>query len=612
MKLKNNKGFAISTLLYGLSIMGFLIVIILMSLMSSNRVNTSSFVSEVEDELNRFSLTENNFQSTTSTDGSQEYYVPYGQAGWYKIELWGAAGGNKGSYHGGYGAYTSGLIYLEENTHLYFYIGTRGNGTTGGKNNAGNGNSTTAGGGGATDVRLISGSYRDLNSMKSRIMVAAGGGGATSSANGGNGGDLQGYTGNGSAGGAGQILNAANPFPIDVGSGGGYQNGLAAQGGSSYISGYAGGSSYTFDDSTSTLLNQQVGLVSIYYKNPIYYDGSDETRYGDITGYIAPSKGYSFLNGYMISGINDGDGKASIQRIVTNTGNIEKKTNLNNVKKIVDCVDKDSASWKEIQAISQSGQRGGVNFAKESGSLSYSPTATNPNNANDGKLDTTATISTSTAQNCLTLTFASNINLDEIAVWHKAGNIAKHSLKVCYSTSDSNCLALSEFDGIDSDYIIETTNGLHYSAYRSNPSVAPQDGIYYIIPVSNEKVTFTTGDSTSPSSDMRINLKAIDGTRMQKWRIENIGGNNYTIVETQNYNSLQLIGTDNVAGDALKAQSRTNGVRERWQITPTKNGQYVINSPLGIKLNYTGGNLKTALSTTTGQSTKFYLVNVDY
>lgn len=612
MKIKNNKGFAISTLLYGLSIMGFLIVIILMSIMSSIRVNTANFVSEVEDELNRFSLTEVNLKPSTSSSEGQEYFVPYGQAGYYKIELWGAAGGSKGSYNGGYGAYTSGIIYLEENTHLYFFVGTKGNATAAGKNNAGNGNSTTAGGGGATDVRLVNGDYTELNSLKSRIMVAAGGGGATSSANGGNGGDLQGYKGNNTSGIAGQILNSANPFVTALGSGGGYQNGGASEGGSSYISGYAGGSSYAFSDSTQNLNNQNVGQVSIFYKEPVYYEGTDETRFGDITGYVAPSKGYSFLNGYMISGINSGDGKASIQRVVTNTGNIEKKINLNNIKKIVDCIDNSTASWKEIQAISQNGQNGGVNFAKESGSVSYSPAASNPDNARDGRLDTTASISTTTNQKCLTLTFSSNINLDEIAVWHKNGNIAKHSLKACHSTSDSDCLTLSEFDGVDNDPIIETTNGLHYSAYRTNPSIAPPRGVYYIIPVSNEKVVFSTGDSTSASSDMRINLKAIDGTRMQKWRLENIEGNIYTIVETQNYNSLQLTGAGNVAGEALKALSLSNNDKEKWQITPTKNGQYIISSPLGSKLNYTSGNIRTALSSTTGQNTKFYLINVDY
>ena len=40
----NNKGFAISTLLYGLSILGLLLIILLMSTVTSNRINTREYV----------------------------------------------------------------------------------------------------------------------------------------------------------------------------------------------------------------------------------------------------------------------------------------------------------------------------------------------------------------------------------------------------------------------------------------------------------------------------------------------------------------------------------------------------------------------------------------
>ena len=124
MRKLNNKGFAVSTVLYGLLIMLTLIVILLMSHMSNNRKNTSTLVKKVEEELNRFSETTANFDQ--SNDG-QEYIVPYGKAGWYKIELWGASGGGyDATTTNGRGAYTSGIIYLEENAHLYFYLGGQG------------------------------------------------------------------------------------------------------------------------------------------------------------------------------------------------------------------------------------------------------------------------------------------------------------------------------------------------------------------------------------------------------------------------------------------------------------------------------------------------------
>ena len=86
MKKMNNKGFAISSLLYGLLLVAFLVVAVLMSVMASNRKNTSTLINKIEEDLNRHSLTVTEFEYT---DDVQEYIVPHGKAGWYKIELWG-------------------------------------------------------------------------------------------------------------------------------------------------------------------------------------------------------------------------------------------------------------------------------------------------------------------------------------------------------------------------------------------------------------------------------------------------------------------------------------------------------------------------------------------
>ena len=106
----NKNGFAISTLLYGISLMGVMIVILLMSIMSSNRKNTSTLSKDIEEELNRISVT----NTVINTDGEDKAYtIPQGESGWYKIQLWGAKNGD----------YTSGIIYLEEGQELYFDIG---------------------------------------------------------------------------------------------------------------------------------------------------------------------------------------------------------------------------------------------------------------------------------------------------------------------------------------------------------------------------------------------------------------------------------------------------------------------------------------------------------
>ena len=117
------------------------------------------------------------------TGDYQTYTAP--STGTYKIELWGASGGDIGPYKGGAGGYTSGYIHLSQGQRLQVYVGGKGSqSTTGGWN--GGGYLTTdpdeskygASGGGATDVRITPGAWNNFDSLKSRIMVAAGGGGA--------------------------------------------------------------------------------------------------------------------------------------------------------------------------------------------------------------------------------------------------------------------------------------------------------------------------------------------------------------------------------------------------------------------------------------------------
>lgn len=143
--------------------------------------------------------------------------------GFYKIELWGAQGGNSagnnsracsygrgnayGGGCGGFGAYTSGVIKLNKGDTLYIYVGQRGlNGWAshdrpGGWNGGGSStydhsdNEASGSGGGATDIRLVPTStpntWNEFDSLKSRIMVAAGGGGGSDVYPAGNGGTLK-------------------------------------------------------------------------------------------------------------------------------------------------------------------------------------------------------------------------------------------------------------------------------------------------------------------------------------------------------------------------------------------------------------------------------------
>ena len=118
MKRIGNKGFTVSTLLYGLLLIALLLVLLIMNSMSNNRANTRQLVKKIEGDLNRFSNSNSELRPTTSgEDSTQEFLVPPEKAGWYKIELW-APRNNSGTK----GDYVSGLIYLYSNDSIYFKV----------------------------------------------------------------------------------------------------------------------------------------------------------------------------------------------------------------------------------------------------------------------------------------------------------------------------------------------------------------------------------------------------------------------------------------------------------------------------------------------------------
>lgn len=99
--INNKNGFAITALLYGLSIMALMVVALMMSVMQNSRKNSSSLVRSIEEELNAYGETAQQY-----TSGSHDYYVPEGQTGYFKIEL------SKGN------SMVTGTIYLEAGTIL--------------------------------------------------------------------------------------------------------------------------------------------------------------------------------------------------------------------------------------------------------------------------------------------------------------------------------------------------------------------------------------------------------------------------------------------------------------------------------------------------------------
>jgi hypothetical protein len=135
------------------------------------------------------------------TGNVQMYTVPV--TGTYKLEVWGAQGGNGG----GYGGYSYGNIYEEKGSVIYVCIGSAGSnnsariGGAGGYNGGGHGGNayptyTTAGaggGGGATHMSTTNrGILQTYVSYQSEIIIVAGGGGGLGWGPGGTGGGLSG------------------------------------------------------------------------------------------------------------------------------------------------------------------------------------------------------------------------------------------------------------------------------------------------------------------------------------------------------------------------------------------------------------------------------------
>lgn len=215
------------------------------------------------------------------TGGCVPYDIP--SDGFYRLETWGAQGGNAGPNAGGRGGYSVGTVYLTAGTRVYVCVGGQGLQATrtqtsafpGGFNGGGgayrtdNGNGhETASGGGGTDIRI------SVNSLFARAIVAGGGGGAAGTdwgmVSGGAGGGVSGIVSTGGSpayfGGVGTAVSAgSNNSDGCVGSGvfGGTTNNCsllfsnASGGGGGWFGGGSGrggggGSGFVFTSSSNT------------------------------------------------------------------------------------------------------------------------------------------------------------------------------------------------------------------------------------------------------------------------------------------------------------------------------------------------------------------------
>lgn len=268
------------------------------------------------------------FEQEYLSNGS--YHTVTLQPGKYLFETWGAQGGNS---TGGYGAYAKGEITLTAARTFYIYVGS-----SAGYNGGGISNYSYSTGGGATDIRTSNGSWNDITSLRSRIIVAAGGGGkGGSSINsaGGAGGTLTGLDGTRYCGAPGtggtQTSGGLSPRPYGYGS----TNGAFGVGGNgdriaSGTSGSSGGSSGTSSGAGGGGYYGGGGGMSDY---PSWNDQDDSgggggssfisgypgcnavDSSGNHTGQANHYSGLIFNNADMVAGRQAGDGKARITRL---------------------------------------------------------------------------------------------------------------------------------------------------------------------------------------------------------------------------------------------------------------------------------------------------------
>ena len=238
--------------------------------------------------------------------------------GIYRFECWGAQGGTgcingKLTVSGGNGAYTSGIITIGYKTSFYLYVGGKGGYpscsknayASGGWNGGGYGGIDTrdddpsGGGGGATDIRLISGSFSNTNSLRSRIMVAAGGSGSTYGSYGAPGGDLNGYDKTGTG------INSIKTTSTSQTSGNSF--GIGGNGDShKYTPSSGGGGGYYGGYSNSGIQSPTYKAVS--HSGSSYISGHKNCNSVSSTGSHTNSpyhySGFSFINTTMINGVN--------------------------------------------------------------------------------------------------------------------------------------------------------------------------------------------------------------------------------------------------------------------------------------------------------------------
>lgn len=234
--------------------------------------------------------------------------------GIYTMECRGAQGGMYSSGHAGpYGASAKGTLELREKNTLYIYAGQMGANYPGNQsspapfNGGGEGYGGGGDGGSASDIRLEGGEWNNVQSLRSRIMVAAGGGGSDLSSLGGFGGSI--------TGGSALYTQAGNPGYGATQTSSGQRPGIQLQGGFGFggsgagIDGGGGGSGW-YGGSSGNNGHDGGGGGSSFISGHSLCDAVDAE--GVHTHQSLHFSGRRFINPLMSPGVNSGHGRVRI------------------------------------------------------------------------------------------------------------------------------------------------------------------------------------------------------------------------------------------------------------------------------------------------------------
>lgn len=276
----NKKGFAATGILYTILVLFILLMMGILTMLYSRNSLLDTIKKNVKNEIingNTCSNLVGTVWNFDYTGNEQTFTVPCN--GTYKLETWGAEGGNiDTSRLGGYGGYSTGNINLIKGNILYVNVGGQGKSVTGlqkaiegGYNGGGNAITSynnaeciSSSGGGATHIATNSGILSSLENNKNSILIVSGAGGGyyydpiaikwgtkvVGHSGGYQGTDSQDYrgsytnivTGSGATQSGGNVFGKGAGCELGVecaGAGGGYYGGTLARysgaGGSSYI-----------------------------------------------------------------------------------------------------------------------------------------------------------------------------------------------------------------------------------------------------------------------------------------------------------------------------------------------------------------------------------------